>query len=371
MISKLFSKLPGFRTRKMWKIIIAIPAYLVLVLLFIGILSDGNKFTDSSLDSALKTFHNLIVVLIILIPLMLITNAVNLRTKLHVFKGKSVWKQCMSWFGVVLSIVIILIVVDTVIGNSYTSEYVLAESKYREEQAVIKAQQDAVAAKEKEEKSKADEQEKKLLAEAKEEKRAEEERLKKEQMALAEKQKEEARIKEEQRKLDEEAAKEAEKKKQEELQEKVAQTSDDDVDTIVPKPMEAEPMEVMDGFNLFQTDGFAIQVPYTWHSVSSRFTRSLESKFSTELDVDDTPIRETYDINFKTDMQFTSIIEIRRYDGSEDYEKYAKMYVTSSIPITMLTILRVVGRIFTESRLKSSGLIWIRYMSRLRSLTTK
>lgn len=347
MFAKMISKKPGFRSGKMWKRIIAVPVYIVLISLITAILSNGNKFTDSTADTSIKILQNVIVVLVILIPLMMIANVGGIRAKLPLLRSKKNGMRAVGGLGIVVAIWIGLVSIYTALGASYSPAYVAAEINYNTEQAAIRAQQAAAAAERKAEKQKADELRKQQLADQKaaekakkEAEEAEQEKLKQEKIVLAAKKKEEERKAEEQRKL-EAAAQKAEKTSQEsdnqtseaspettrpaiqhpssEPQNSVAQALPEE-----PTNQQPAPIRVMDGFELVQADGFALQVPNTWHSVRSSFSKSLAARTSTKLDIDDTPIKETYDINFKTDMQFYSKIEIIPYDNSQDYEKFAK-----------------------------------------------
>lgn len=347
MFAKFISKIPGFRTRRVWKRIIAVPVYIVLILLITSILSSGNKFTDTTTDTTIKIFQNVIVVLIILIPMTILTNIGDIRTKLPFLRGKGFWIRSISWLGIIIVLLIGFVSIYAALETSYSSEYVMAEGNYKTEQAAIKAQQDAAAIERKEEQRKAAEQKKQQLAEQKaaekvkqEAEKAEQERFKQEKDALAAQQKEEERKAEEQRKLEAEAIKSKKTAQELGMQESTVpskpvqpaseqaqskpQGNQQPISSQEPAKQQPSPIQVMDGFRLIQADGFALQVPNTWHSVRSSFTKSLAARTSTKLDIDDTPIKETYDINFKTDMQFYSKIEIIQYDKNQDYEKFAK-----------------------------------------------
>lgn len=329
MIRTIFSKIPGFRSGMIWKKIVASIIYIISILIILVILTDGNKFTTSSQDNSVKQAQNYwIVVVIFIIPFLLVANSKGLLTRLPLFRSNRAWVKLIASLLTIPILLIVLGLGYNQIDQLYSPEYKANRTAYKAKQEEIAAKKATLAANQEEEKRKSEAQKKQQQAAQKAEEKAkkdlEKERQEQEALVLAAKQEAEKRKEEEQRKLQATAQnkqKQSEPEPPEENKQAVIPVSETPNHT---EDAQTEPVTLMEGFRLIQADGFAIQVPDEWHSVNSNFTKSYEQRFSTKLDIDDTPIGETYDINFKTDMQFYSKIEIIRYDKSQDYEKFAK-----------------------------------------------
>jgi len=334
MQRKIISRIPGFRSGRLWKKLLAIVCYFVSLVIILILLSMSNKFTDSPHDDAIVRIQNILtIVIVFILPFLLVSNLWGIRGRLPLLRANRFWVRSMGHLTISILLLIGLFSVFGWSSQAFSPEYVKKEAANREEQKLLKEQEAAQSAKIKEEKQKAKEDEQLKLAaqkaEEKEKKESEKQakevaekqaaQLEKEQKekeklaAAAEKQKEEDKKAEEQKKSQEEA-RQAELAVEKEAKEQVQAEESPTLSEI----------NVMEGYYLIQTDGFTLQVPTDWHSVDSHFTKSLESRFSTDLEVDDTPIKETYNINFKTDMQFSSEIEIIQYDKNQGYEKFAK-----------------------------------------------
>ncbi|MFF2909183.1 hypothetical protein [Paenibacillus sp. NPDC057934] len=134
--------IPGFRTGRLWKKIIASIAYLVFLFFsFMMILGSGDP-QASSKDNMISRWENIsIVCLLIIIPFILITNLGNIRKFLPLFKSKSIGKKIIAW---VISFVILFIGMTTIsakLSSQHSFEYIAMQQKQREEQAIHNAKE--------------------------------------------------------------------------------------------------------------------------------------------------------------------------------------------------------------------------------------
>jgi Membrane protein involved in colicin uptake len=149
MRRKVTSFIPGFRTGRAWKKVIAGIAYPILIFFsFMMVIGSGDS-QASSKDNMISLWENIsIVCFLIIIPFILITNFGNIRKFLPLFKSKSKGKKIIAW---VISFVIVFIGMTTIsakLSSQHSFEYIALQQKQREEQAIQ-------SAKEKEDKEKA------------------------------------------------------------------------------------------------------------------------------------------------------------------------------------------------------------------------
>lgn len=142
MRKKIKLLIPGFRTGRVWKKIIATIAYPGLIFFsFMMILGSGDS-QASSKDNMISRWENIsIICFLIIIPFILITNLGNIRKFLPLFKSKSIGKKIIAW---VISFVIVFIGMTTIsakLSSQHSFEYIALQQKQREEQAIQSAKE--------------------------------------------------------------------------------------------------------------------------------------------------------------------------------------------------------------------------------------
>lgn len=141
MIKKISSVIPGFRTGRLWKRIIACIVYLILLIVIIAILA-SNSLSVSSFDNTISKWESVaLIFFLIIIPFILITNLGNIRNVLPLFKSSSIFKKIVAW---TVSFVIIFIgygLTNSYLSNKHTSDYTALQQQLSEEKAIEKAKE--------------------------------------------------------------------------------------------------------------------------------------------------------------------------------------------------------------------------------------
>ncbi len=103
----LRNSIPGFRTKKSWKTIIALVGYPIILFLFWVILLTEFEYSVTSSDRLFKFIENLFFsIIIIVIPFVLLTNFFGIRDKIPFFSKKD---KKSKFIGTILSIVLLTI----------------------------------------------------------------------------------------------------------------------------------------------------------------------------------------------------------------------------------------------------------------------
>ncbi|OZQ68295.1 hypothetical protein [Paenibacillus odorifer] len=142
MWKKIKLNIPGFRTGRVWKKVIAGIAYPVFIFFsFMMVLGSGDP-QASSKDNMISRWENIsIVCFLIIIPFILITNLGNVRKFLPLFKSKNIGKKIIAW---VISFVLVFIGMTTIsakLSSQHSFEYIALQQKQREEQAIQSAKE--------------------------------------------------------------------------------------------------------------------------------------------------------------------------------------------------------------------------------------
>ncbi|WP_438498111.1 hypothetical protein [Paenibacillus sp. IHBB 3054] len=142
MRKKIKLLIPGFRTGRVWKRIIASIAYLVLIFLSFAMILGSRDPLESPKDNMISQWESIsIIFFLVIIPFVLITNLANIQRFLPLFKSKGLWKKVIAW---VISFVIVVIGLTTVsskLSSQHSFEYIARQQKQSEEQAIQKAKE--------------------------------------------------------------------------------------------------------------------------------------------------------------------------------------------------------------------------------------
>ena len=199
--------IPGFRTNKRWKKIIAVIAYVYIVIATLGAMTPLDYGNET--DKILQSVEGLVMSLFVfVIPMIVITNFMGIRDKLPLFKRHKLVSTIVASFILVNVLLLIEVFIVNAIGKNYSEEYYLDKQIATEEQE----KQEALLAKKEAEKKAKEEAEAKAKEEAEAKKQAKEEAEKKAKEEAEAKAKEEAEAKQK-------AKEEAERKAKEEAEE--------------------------------------------------------------------------------------------------------------------------------------------------------
>jgi chemotaxis protein histidine kinase CheA len=145
VFKKIISVIPGFRTGRLWKKIIACIVYPILCIIILVSILGGDAASVSSLDKTISTWEDIALILfLVLIPFILITNTGGIRSNLPLFRSTSLFKKIMAW---TLSLVIVFIgfgMTFSILGNKHSPEYIAAKEIIEKEQAAERAKQKSI-----------------------------------------------------------------------------------------------------------------------------------------------------------------------------------------------------------------------------------
>lgn len=314
---KLASFIPGFRSGRLWKKIIAIIGYIILTFYFISLVLSNQDANVSSNDNIISTWDSIaMIIFILIIPFCLITNFGNIRSKLPLFKNPNVGIKIVAWIVSIIIIFLGWIITFSILDNLHSPEYKALQQQIRKEQSIQEAQEKA---------NKEAERKVKLAKEAEEKaKKAEE----------IEKKKKEETEKQAMLAAGEESAKEAEEKSELAMTEEEKSYSEEQTHGGLQKNTDSgtesvnaqvlgNETDILDGFVLYEADGFSIQIPKSWHTLGSQLIRSSDVNTSDSLNVDYSAEQEIYRINYRTDNSFDTRITIYPFN-KEDYEYFVQ-----------------------------------------------
>ncbi|MEF2244222.1 hypothetical protein [Paenibacillus sp. IITD108] len=139
MLKKFFSVVPGFRTGRLWKRILASIMYFVIFIVVAVTLGNASS-SVSSLDSTILKWESAAFIFyLIVIPFIILTNIGNLRNRLPLFRSHNAVKKITAW---ILSFVIVLVglsYTSSFLSNKHSPEYIALEQKLSEERSIQKA----------------------------------------------------------------------------------------------------------------------------------------------------------------------------------------------------------------------------------------
>lgn len=187
------SIIPGFRTNKKWKKILAILGYICFALVFWAVMipydygNDRDRIIQSVSGAAL-------MILLLVVPFLLITNFMGIRHKLPLFKKRKISSTILASFLVYILIAFGIYGVDSFANSLYSEEYfndkIVAEKEQEAKEkaeAEKEAKEKAEAEKEAKEKAEAEKKAKeKAEAEKKAKEKAEAEKVAKEKEEVEE-----------------------------------------------------------------------------------------------------------------------------------------------------------------------------------------
>lgn len=132
MLKKMLSYVPGYRTGRTWKKIVATLFYIVFVL-FLLMMFVSNEGT---IDDRISKWQSLnFIVFFFVIPFLLVTNTGAIRSRLPLFRSKKLLVKGFAWLLSVLFLMIGFSTVDSKIDPLHTKEYLTAREIEREKQA--------------------------------------------------------------------------------------------------------------------------------------------------------------------------------------------------------------------------------------------
>ncbi len=144
MFKKIISFVPGFRTGRLWKKIIASLTYPVLIFAIIASIIGSNDPSVSSMDNSISRWESVaVIIFFIVIPFVLITNTGKVRSKLPLFKNGNILKKTIAW---IISFIFLFIgfgVLNSFLSNLHSPEYIAMQQKIREERAKKDAEEKA------------------------------------------------------------------------------------------------------------------------------------------------------------------------------------------------------------------------------------
>ena len=207
------SIIPGFRTNKKWKKILAILGYICFALVFWAVMIPYDYGNDR--DRIIQSVSGAtLMILLLVVPFLLITNFMGIRHKLPLFKKRKISSTILASFLVYILIAFGIYGVDSFANSLYSEEYfndkIVAE---KEQEAKAKAEAEKEAKEKAEAEKKARE---KAEAEKKAKEKAEAEKKAKEKAEAEKKAKEKA---EAEKKAKEKAEAEKVAKEKEEVEE--------------------------------------------------------------------------------------------------------------------------------------------------------
>jgi len=140
VFKRIMTSLPGFRTGRTWKKIVASIGYPVLVLAIFSFIAGSSDSSVSSMDNTISKWESVtLIVFLIVLPFLLLTNAGKIRSLLPMFRSGGLAKKAVAW---TLSMVIIFVgfgLTHSVISSKHSTKYKALQEVLSEEQAVQSA----------------------------------------------------------------------------------------------------------------------------------------------------------------------------------------------------------------------------------------
>lgn len=185
----------GFRSKKVWKEIIAVFYYFIGCLMVLGVLTTY-KFNTSVWDTILTKVSEVFTLIIYFLPFIFLSDfSKKIRSKIPLLKENKTWKTIIFF---IIVVVLVVTVYNFIIDKLHTDEYnkvqiteQLEKMQREKEETEEKRLENENAKKEIEEKKKKEEKQKKEKAKKAEEEQAKQESEKKEKEKQAKKEAEE------------------------------------------------------------------------------------------------------------------------------------------------------------------------------------
>lgn len=292
---------------------------------------DAYTLKDQQIDKAITV---LMIVCFLILPYLLAANLFQVRDKLPIFKRKNLIGVAV---GTILSAFLLFVLFGigyTALAVNYSPEYKAAQEVKRKEQEQ-KAQLEREARKKAAEDAKikaAAEKQAKQLADLEAKKKADAEKEAKRQAELDAKAKAEA-----EKAAVEKSKEEAKAKTEAEQKAKESQKQADSDSTIKTEPEKAvkavaqdtdipsQPQKIT-GFNYYQADGFALQLPTGWSYIISEVKTQISGDLYS-LDSKKVPVSEKYNIQYKADdgINYDTYVEIlpkKTFEKDKAYYTY-------------------------------------------------
>jgi chemotaxis protein histidine kinase CheA len=139
---KIISAIPGFRSGRLWKKIIACIVYPVLIIAIISLIVGSQDPSAQPMDNTISKWENVsLIFFLVLIPFTLLTNIGNIRSNLPLFKSSSRVKKIVAW---TLSFVIVfvgMLFTSSTLSSKHSPEYKALQQQLSQEQDIQRARE--------------------------------------------------------------------------------------------------------------------------------------------------------------------------------------------------------------------------------------
>jgi hypothetical protein len=134
-MKQLLSLIPGFRTNRVWKKMIAIIGYSFMIFLSYTFLFSDSIATSPKDKCISIGIGSIVSILLIIIPFILITNFLGVREKLPMLKSNKIWVKVLASILLPILLIISLGISFNFLNNLHTSDYIVRMEQINAEKA--------------------------------------------------------------------------------------------------------------------------------------------------------------------------------------------------------------------------------------------